>query len=265
MNTSLLDRLRQFQASPPITIVIPIHNEEGNLKRLFIRLKQTFDQIGCQLPVLAVDDGSTDGSYEILERLQNECMYLRVVHHPSRRGVAQVMRTALLNTRTEWMLWEQADLESDPYTDIPLLLGACTESVDCVAGWRENRGDGKSFASRLANATCQWAFDLQIHDMNWIKLVKRDLMAAVPLDIVTHRYALAVLSGWGYRVTEVPTPWHPRYSGRTKFGRKRLFTSAVDFLGALWWFRTCGYAYRPVLEESIRLNSPQPSPDPAVS
>jgi hypothetical protein len=56
------------------------------------------------------------------------------------------------------------------------------------------------------------------------------------MDVVTHRYLLAVLSGLGYHITEVPTPWFPRYSGATKFGKKRLLTSSLDFIRAFSWF-----------------------------
>jgi glycosyltransferase involved in cell wall biosynthesis len=242
-------------ANRSVTIVIPVHNEEGNLELLFQKLHQTFEYLGCTLPVLVIDDGSVDRSIEILEDLSNKYSFFQLVCHPARRGVAQVLKTALINVATDWILWEQADLESDPLTDIPLLLEACHEGVDCVAGWRQNRGDGKTLASRLANWSCQKVFNLHIHDMNWIKLVRRDIMAAVPLEIVTHRYALAVLSGWGFNVTEVPTPWHPRHSGVSKFGRKRLYTSAIDFIKTWRWFSREGYAWKPVIAERKVLTS----------
>lgn len=76
--------------------------------------------------------------------------------------------------------------------------------------------------------------------MNWIKLVRRDLLLTLPVKTITHRYLLAVLAAQGYKVTEVPTPWHPRYSGTTKFGKKRLLTSAIDFVKLWWWFQTEG-------------------------
>jgi hypothetical protein len=58
------------------------------------------------------------------------------------------------------------------------------------------------------------------------------------MDIVTHRYMLAILSGFGYNVTEVATPWYPRYSGQSKFGKKRLISSARDFMRVWVWFIT---------------------------
>lgn len=222
--------------SRSVTIVIPALNEEGNLEKLFITLEKAFQHLGFTLPVLLIDDGSTDNSPEILTRLSAQHSYLKVIHHPQKRGVTGVWKTAVANVTTDWVFWGQADLESDFETDLPLLLEACEPGVDGVAGWRQKRGDGKVVASKLANSICRLSFGLKIHDMNWIKLVRRDILTNVPFDTVTHRYLLAILAGWGYNITEVATPWHPRFSGKSKFGRKRLVTSAMDFSRAWLWF-----------------------------
>lgn len=227
--------------SKSVSIVIPALNEEGNLEILLLAIKQTFQNLGFTLPVLLIDDGSTDNSPQILARLIEQYSFLKVVRHPHRRGVTGVWKTAIAHTSSDWIYWGQADLESDFQTDLPLLLQACVPGVDAVAGWRQERGDGKILASSLANTTCRLAFGLKIHDMNWIKIVRRDLLAALPLDLVTHRYLLAILAAWGYRVTEVATPWHPRHAGKSKFGRGRLVSSAITFMQIWWWFKTRGH------------------------
>ncbi len=235
-----------FPSPPPpvgsgsITVIIPALNEEGNLQRLLLDLDQTFYYLGQTIPVLLVDDGSTDNSLQLLIGLSRNYPWLKVIRHPQRRGVTGVWKTALAHTTSDWLYWGQADLESDFRTDLPLLLAACVPGVDGVAGWRQQRGDGKILASNFANWACSLAFGLKIHDMNWIKLVRRDLLAALPLDLVTHRYLLAILAGWGYQITEVPTPWHPRHSGQSKFGKGRLIASALDFWQVWWWFQTKG-------------------------
>ncbi|MBV9389786.1 MAG: glycosyltransferase family 2 protein [Chroococcidiopsidaceae cyanobacterium CP_BM_ER_R8_30] len=240
MNKPTLTRIPSPQESRSVTIVIPALNEEGNLAKLMLVLDQTFQDIGFTLPVLLIDDGSTDNSPQLLTDLSQQYSFLQVIRHPCRRGVTGVWKTALAYTSSDWIYWGQADLESDFRTDLPLLLQACLPGVDGVAGWRQKRGDGKIFASALANSICRLAFGLKVHDMNWIKIVRRDVLTALPLDLITHRYILAVLAGWGYRITEVPTPWHPRYSGKSKFGRGRLISSAIDFWQLWWWFQTKG-------------------------
>jgi dolichol-phosphate mannosyltransferase len=223
-----------------ITVVIPALNEEGNLEKLLLYLEETFLDLGFILPVVLIDDGSTDNSPEILACLTKQYEFLKVIRHPQRRGVTGVWKTALTHIKTDWIFWGQADLESDPRTDIPLLLKACVPGVDAVAGWRQKRGDGKILASKFANNACRFFFGLKIHDMNWIKLVRRDLLANLPVEKITHRYLLAVLAAQGYHITEIPTPWHPRHSGKTKFGKGRLLTSALDFVQLWWWFQTEG-------------------------
>lgn len=226
--------------SRSITVVIPALNEEGNLEKLLLNFEETFQNLGFTLPVIVIDDGSTDNSPIILAHLTKKYDFLKVIHHPVRRGVTGVWKTALANVKTDWIFWGQADLESDPRTDVPLLLEACHPGVDAVAGWRQKRGDGKILASSVANITCRLVFGLKIHDMNWIKLIRRDVLLNLPLEKITHRYLLAVLAARGYRVTEVATPWHDRFSGKSKFGKGRLVTSAVDFVKLWWWFQTEG-------------------------
>ncbi|AFY85917.1 glycosyltransferase family 2 protein [Chroococcidiopsis thermalis] len=222
--------------SHSVTIVIPCLNEEGNLEKLFYTLDRTFQNLGFTLPVLLIDDGSTDQTPQILTQLCCQYAYLKTIRHPQKRGVTGVWKTAIAHVNTEWVFWGQADLESDFQSDLPLLLEACVPGVDGVAGWRQQRGDGKVMASKFANLACRMSFGLKIHDMNWIKLVRRDILTKVPFDVVTHRYLLAILAGWGYNITEVATPWHPRFSGQSKFGRGRLVTSAMNFSRTWWWF-----------------------------
>jgi len=232
--------LRPAFQSRSITVVIPALNEEGNLEKLLLNLEEVFRNLGFTLPVVVVDDGSTDKSPVILAHLSKKYEFLKVIRHPQRRGVTGVWKTALAYAKTDWIFWGQADLESDPRTDLPLLLKACNPGVDAVAGWRQKRGDGKIFASLIANLACRLVFGLKIHDMNWIKLVRRDLLSNLPVEKITHRYLLAILAAQGYRIAEIPTPWHERYSGKSKFGKGRLMTSAVDFIKLWWWFKTQG-------------------------
>lgn len=228
--------------SRSVTVVIPTFNEEGNLDKLFEYIQQAFDALGYALPVLVVNDGSTDATPDILRQLQTRYDFLTVVHHPQCRGVAQVWVTALRHVTTDWIFWGQADLESDPRTDIPALLNAYQPGVGAIAGWRQARGDGKVLASSVANVACRIVFGSPIHDMNWIKLVRTDLLAPLPIPLITHRYLLPVVSAQGHTVIETPTPWHARYSGSSKFGRKRLLTSAKDFLRVASWF----YILQPI-------------------
>jgi glycosyltransferase involved in cell wall biosynthesis len=241
VKTGALPFLLPPSQSHSVTLVIPALNEEGNLERLLFNIEEAFQNLGFTLPVLLIDDGSTDNSPQILNGLRQRYDFLKVIRHPHRRGVTGVWKTALSHVTTDWIFWGQADLESDPRTDLPLLLKACVPGVDTVAGWRQKRGDGKVLASAIANFSCRLVFGLKIHDMNWIKLVRRDILSNLPVERITHRYLLAILAAQGYHVTEIPTPWHPRYSGTSKFGKGRLIASAIDFIKLWQWFHTEGH------------------------
>jgi dolichol-phosphate mannosyltransferase len=221
-----------------VTIVIAAKNEAGNIQSLLSAIKETFEKLNFTLPVILINDGSTDNSREILEEISPSYKFLRIIHHSRSQGLTQCLQTAILQTDTDWVYMSPADLESDIRIDLPILLENCRIGVDGVAGWRQGRKDGKTFASAIANLTCRLTFGLNIHDMNWIKLVRRDILTTLPLQRVTHAYFLAVLSGLGYKIIECPTPWFYRKAGCSKFGRKRLFTAATKFISLFWWFNT---------------------------
>lgn len=242
MKTSAITRPLK---SHSVTVAIAAFNEEKNLETLLLALHQTFQQLGFSLPVLIIDDGSTDNSLITLRCLQKQYAFLQVLAHPQCQGLTAVLKTMIAYSTTDWIYLSGGDLESDIETDLPLLLESCTAGVDAVAGWRQHRQDGKGLASKMANWACRLSFGLQIHDMNWIKLIRLDLLAALPLERTTHRYLLPVLAGWGYRVIEVPTVWHSRQAGQSKFGHKRLWTSSIAFLKLWLWFQFQGRRLAP--------------------
>lgn len=221
--------------SHSVTIVTSAFNEKHNLSLLLLSIDKTCRNLGLTLPMLLIDDGSIDSSEEVLVELENQYHFLTVIRHPQRLGLTECLKTAIANTKTDWLYLTPADLESDPSTDLPILLNACESGIDVVAGWRQNRRDGKIWASQIANFACRLSFSLKIHDMNWIKLIRRDILINLPLERVTYAYVLPVLAGLGYNIVEAPTPWYPRRSGTSKFGPKRLIRSAQNF-GKLWWW-----------------------------
>lgn len=222
--------------SHSITIVVAALNEGKNLSSFLSAVERAFQTLDFELPVLLIDDGSTDNTKEILQSLAETYPFFQVIHHARKKGLTQVLKTSLQHTQSDWLYFTGADLESDISVDLPLLILACTEDVDVVAGWRQRRGDGKKIASWIANLACLLMFGLKVHDMNWIKLVRRELLLPLPLEKVTHRFILPVISALGYKIIEVPTAWYPRKAGKSKFGKKRLISSAVEFFQLCYWF-----------------------------
>ena len=244
---------RKFCSHYSLTIVVAVLNERDNLTSFCHSIDRLFSDYGMTCEVVVVNDGSSDGSRPLLEELSHQFSFLKILDHAYPKGLTHVLKTATQNIESDWIYLTAADLESDIYTDLPHLISAHIPGDTAIAGWRQDRGDHKKFASAIANGFCRIGFGLNIHDMNWVKLVRTEAICTLPLELVTHRYILAVLSGLGGHIREVPVQWHARQAGRSKFGRRRLWSSAVEFTKLWFWFQFRG---RWLLPNITVLSSP---------
>jgi glycosyltransferase involved in cell wall biosynthesis len=140
------------------------------------------------------------------------------------------MRTGFSKCRGDVVVFLPSDLESDPEQDIPALLNKINEGYDVVAGWRTNRNDGKVFASIVANIVSRRVFGLNVHDMNWIKAFRREVVQSLRLRSDWHRYILMLAAAQGFTIAEVPVLYHPRTRGKSHYGLGRLPVSFLDVL-----------------------------------
>ncbi len=221
-------------ASPRVSVLVPARDEVGNLVELVARVGRAFAGLGLLDgggEMVLVDDGSTDGTAALADELAATHPFLRVIHHRRNQGLTAALRTGFVAVRGGWVLFLPADLESDPETDIPLLLGKLAEGYDVVAGWRQGRKEGKVFASGIYNLVSRGLFGVTAHDMNWIKGFRREVIESLPpLRSDWHRFLLHIAAHQGYRIGEIPTPWHRRRAGRSKFGLSRIPISLLDVL-----------------------------------
>ena len=218
------------QEKPEVSIFAPAHNERGNIPQLLERLDRTIQRLGVATEVLIVDDGSTDGTGDILEAAKAQYPWLRVISHRRNQGLTEAMRTGFRNVRGENVVFIPADLESEPEEDVPLLLAKLAEGYDVVAGWRQGRRDRKVFASFLYNAVSRRLFGVEAHDMNWIKAFRREVIENLQLRSDWHRFILMIAASQGYRVAEVRTGYHPRAWGRSHYGFGRIPRSLLDVM-----------------------------------
>lgn len=227
--------------APRLSILVPARNEAGNAAELVARVGRAFVALG--LPpgageLVFVDDGSTDGTGELVDALSAQYPFLRVIHHRRNRGLTAALQTGFRAVRGDYILFLPADLESDPETDIPLLFHKLEEGYDVVSGWRQGRKEGKVFASAIYNAVSRGLFGLTLHDMNWIKGFRREVIETLPpLRSDWHRFLLHIAAHQGYRIGEVATPWQRRRSGRSKFGFSRIPISLLDVI-VIWFLLT---------------------------
>ena len=226
---------------PRVSVLVPARDEAENVPELVARVDRAFAALrltGGAGELVLVDDGSTDGTGAIADGLVASFPFLRVLHHRRNQGLTAALRTGFADVRGEFILFLPADLESDPETDIPLLLGKLEEGYDVVAGWRQGRKEGKVFASGIYNLASRALFGLQLHDMNWIKGFRRDVIETLPpLRSDWHRFILHIAAHQGYRIGEVATPWYKRRAGRSKFGFSRIPISLLDVL-VVWFLLT---------------------------
>ncbi len=227
--------------APLISVLVPARNEAGNVAELVARVGRAFADLG--LPdgageLVFIDDGSTDGTGPAADALAATHPFLRVIHHRRNLGLTAALQTGFRAVRGEYVLFLPADLESDPETDIPRLFAKLQEGYDVVSGWRQGRKESKVFASAIYNAVSRWLFGLTLHDMNWIKGFRREVIETLPpLRSDWHRFLLHIAAHQGYRIGETPTPWQRRRSGRSKFGFSRIPISLLDVI-VIWFLLT---------------------------
>ena len=219
-----------------VSVVIPAHDEEGNIVPLAEKLDRAFRALGVSAEAVIVDDGSTDGTAAELANCADRFPFLRVVTHPRRRGLTAALNSAFAASRGEVLVFLPADLESDPEEDVPKLLARLREGYDLVCGWRQGQRDSKRFASAVYNFVSRRLFPVEAHDLNWIKAFTREVAGDLPLRSDWHRFIAMIAAAKGYRVGEVKTGYHPRTRGRSKFGLGRILISFFDLLAVRFLF-----------------------------
>jgi glycosyltransferase involved in cell wall biosynthesis len=216
-----------------LSVVIPIKDEQDNLKPLHERLLQSLDPLGLSYELVFVDDGSVDGSYPLLEELAARDPRVKVVR--LRRNFGQ---SAALKAGIDWSVGDilvtmDGDLQNDP-SDIPDLLAKLREGYDAVLGLRANRQDNiiiRKIPSLMANWLIRKVTGVRIKDMGCtLRVMRRDLADALPLYGEMHRYVPVLAQQYGARLAQIPVRHHPRTAGKTKYNLTRTFRVLLDLI-----------------------------------
>jgi glycosyltransferase involved in cell wall biosynthesis len=217
-----------------LSIVIPIHNEEPNLEALYQELTEAFSGWGKSYEVLFVDDGSTDKSFAILERLQLADPRLRVIRFRRNFGQTAAFSAGFAHARGRLIVTSDGDLQNDP-RDIPMLVKKLEEEqLDIVCGWRRNRKD--AFVSRLvpsffANGLISWATGVKLHDYGCsLKVFRAEVVKSIKLYGEMHRFIPAIASEQGVAIDEAVVNHRPRLHGQSKYGISRTIRVVLDLL-----------------------------------
>lgn len=235
-------------AAPDVSIVVPIYNEVENLPDLVERIAQAMAGQALSFELLAVDDGSKDGSADRLRELAATRPWLRPVFLARNYGQSSALQAGFDRVRGRYVVTLDADLQNEP-GDIPLLLQRLETDpgVDMVSGWRKDRQDAelsRKLPSRIANKLISNATGVHLHDYGCaLKAYRRPIIDRIRLYGELHRFIPSLAKEAGARITEVPVRHHARTRGVSKYGIDRTFRVILDLILMVFLMR---YRQRPL-------------------
>jgi glycosyltransferase involved in cell wall biosynthesis len=231
-----------------VSIVIPVFNEEESLPKLHLALIEVFDsQPSINWEVIFIDDGSTDQSPIILEKIaQDDIEHSRLVEFSNNFGQTAAIAAGIDHAQGDIIVLLDADLQNDP-ADIPMLLEKIEQGYDVVSGWRVNRQDTfltRTIPSRSANWLISIVTGVKLHDYGCtLKAYRREVLTNFRLYGEMHRFIPAYASSVGAKIIEVPVQHHPRRYGETKYGLSRTTKVILDLFTVKFLM---SYANKPI-------------------
>ena len=230
-----MSRMPERQSAPELdlSVVIPIFNEEGNIERLHRELTAALTKLGREYEVIAINDGSEDGSYAMLNAVQARDPRWCVIHFRRNFGQTAAMAAGFDAARGAVVLTIDADLQNDP-ADIQRILAKFDEGYDIVSGWRQERKEPlllRRIPSAIANRIISRSTGIRLHDYGCtLKAYSYEVAKGVQLYGELHRFIPALASQLGVRVAEIPVKDRARRWGSSKYGFGRTFKVVLDLI-----------------------------------
>ncbi len=223
-----------------LSFVIPLYNEAESLPELKADLDAALAPLGDAGEMIFVDDGSSDGSLEILRRFHAAAPErVKVLSFRRNQGKSAALAAGFQVVRGDFVVTLDADLQDDP-AEVPQLLAALEGGADIVCGWKRARRDPwtKRLPSRLFNRVTAGLSGLRLHDFNTgLKAYRAEVVRAIAVYGELHRF-IPVLAAWeGFRVAEVPVRHRPRKYGSSKFGARRFLHGFFDLITVMFLTR----------------------------
>jgi len=216
-----------------ISIVVPVYNEQENVEAVYSAISTALSAMGCSYEIVMVDDGSSDGSYNVLTRLASRDAALKVIRFRRNFGQTAAMSAGFDHAKGDIIIPMDGDLQNDP-ADIPRLVAKIHEGFDVVSGWRRDRKDtfiSRKIPSLLANALISHQTGVHLHDYGCtLKAYRREILDGINLYGEMHRFVPALASQFGAKVTELPVNHFPRLHGVSKYGISRTLRVILDLM-----------------------------------
>lgn len=222
--------------NPELSILIPLYNEEESLQELYQKLANVLGNLNRTCEIIFIDDGSTDGSFEVLQQLHRQDQRIRVFQFRKNYGKSAGLACGFDVVKGKYVITMDADLQDDP-DEIPRLISQLEQGCDMVSGWKKKRYDPfiKRNTSKIYNRVTGWVSGLRLHDFNCgLKAYRSEVAKEIQVYGQLHRF-IPVLAHWqGFKVSEIVVKHHPRKFGKTKFGPFRFAAGLLDLFTVIF-------------------------------
>lgn len=216
-----------------ISAIIPVYNEVENIELLCNSLINAFSMLNKSFEIIFVDDGSKDGTHDILRNLSNKYNCVKAVRFRRNYGQTAAMAAGFDYASGEIVISLDGDLQNDP-ADIPKLVAKLEEGYDVVSGWRKNRQDAfinRKLPSMIANKIISKMTGVHLHDYGCsLKAYRSEIAKELNLYGEMHRFIPALASIEGANIVEMPVNHHARQFGTSKYNILRTFKVILDLL-----------------------------------
>ena len=219
-------------ASPVLSVVIPVFNERESLGELHRQIGTMAETHGIDLEIIFVDDGSKDGSWNVIQHLAAKDPRVHGIRFRRNFNKAAALQAGFLRAKGKFVITLDADLQDDP-AEIPNFLKLLESDYDLVSGWKKIRHDPahKVFPSKVFNGLVSWLTGVKLHDHNCgMKGYRIEVCREIRLYGELHRFVPVLADAKGFRVGELVIHHRPRQFGRSKYGLRRFLRGLFDLL-----------------------------------
>ncbi len=229
-----------------ISLVVPIFNEEPNIDSFMEEVIPVLENLDSDFEIIAVDDGSDDGSYEKLSSWREKESRIKVIRFRANFGQTAAFSAGFDKASGETVITIDADLQNDP-ADIPAMIDLLDKGYDIVSGWRKDRKDkmlSRRLPSIIANKIISMTTRVNLHDYGCsLKVFHKDVIKNIRLYGEMHRFIPAIASWMGVKVVEIPVNHRPRVAGVSKYGIGRTVRVILDLVTVKFLL---SYSTRPI-------------------
>jgi glycosyltransferase involved in cell wall biosynthesis len=215
-----------------ISVIIPVFNEEGSVKKLYYKLTDVLTKIKTEYEIVFIDDGSSDKTLERIIAIRESDEHVKVLSFTKNFGKSSALMAGFEFVSGDIVITMDGDLQDDPI-EIPRFLEKLKNSYDLVTGWKFIRHDpmNKTLPSKFFNKLTAFITGVKVHDFNCgFKGYKKRVVKKIKLHKGFHRYIPAIVQQQGYKISEIKVLHHPRMHGVSKYKTERLFKGLIDLI-----------------------------------